>query len=104
MLPWALVVYPGGKALTLLCFLCCPVNHCPTALCLVRYLWLTRRVVELYGPESSGKTTLALHVIAEAQKAVRSAFPATTNLHQLPYSFPSSTGRNLRFHRCGTRA
>ena len=26
------------------------------------------RVVELYGPESSGKTTLALHVIAEAQK------------------------------------
>ncbi len=27
------------------------------------------RVVELYGPESSGKTTLALHIIAEAQKA-----------------------------------
>ncbi|MGQ5701962.1 recombinase RecA [Sandaracinobacteroides sp. A072] len=27
------------------------------------------RVVEIYGPESSGKTTLALHVIAEAQKA-----------------------------------
>jgi len=26
------------------------------------------RVVEVYGPESSGKTTLALHVIAEAQK------------------------------------
>ena len=26
------------------------------------------RVVEIYGPESSGKTTLALHVIAEAQK------------------------------------
>jgi len=27
------------------------------------------RVVEIYGPESSGKTTLALHAIAEAQKA-----------------------------------
>ena len=27
------------------------------------------RVVEIYGPESSGKTTLTLHVIAEAQKA-----------------------------------
>src|SRR5690606_34711270 len=26
------------------------------------------RVVEIYGPESSGKTTLCLHVIAEAQK------------------------------------
>ena len=26
------------------------------------------RVVEVYGPESSGKTTLALHAIAEAQK------------------------------------
>src|SRR5467141_438354 len=26
------------------------------------------RVVEIYGPESSGKTTLALHCLAEAQK------------------------------------
>ena len=26
------------------------------------------RVVEIYGPESSGKTTLALHAIAEAQR------------------------------------
>ena len=27
------------------------------------------RIVEIYGPESSGKTTLALHVLAQAQKA-----------------------------------
>ena len=27
------------------------------------------RIVEVYGPESSGKTTLALHAIAEAQRA-----------------------------------
>ncbi|MBR6025812.1 MAG: DNA recombination/repair protein RecA, partial [Firmicutes bacterium] len=26
------------------------------------------RIIEIFGPESSGKTTLALHVIAEAQK------------------------------------
>ena len=27
------------------------------------------RVTEIYGPESSGKTTLAMHCISEAQKA-----------------------------------
>ena len=31
------------------------------------------RIVEIYGPESSGKTTLALHAIAEAQRAGGSA-------------------------------
>ena len=29
------------------------------------------RIVEIYGPESSGKTTLAIHAIAEAQKKAR---------------------------------
>lgn len=29
---------------------------------------LQGRIVEIFGPEASGKTTLALHVIAEAQK------------------------------------
>src|SRR5690554_7929320 len=33
------------------------------------------RIIEIYGPESSGKTTLAIHAIADAQKAGRvSAF------------------------------
>lgn len=32
------------------------------------------RVVEIFGPESSGKTTLALHIIAEAQKKGVAAF------------------------------
>ncbi|MEM9123952.1 MAG: ATPase domain-containing protein, partial [Pseudomonadota bacterium] len=27
------------------------------------------RIVEIFGPESSGKTTLALHIVAEAQKS-----------------------------------
>ena len=27
------------------------------------------RIVEIYGPESSGKTTLALHALAESQKS-----------------------------------
>ena len=40
------------------------------------------RVTEIYGPESSGKTTLCLHVVANAQKA----------------------GRRRRLHRRGARA
>ena len=32
------------------------------------------RIVEIYGPESSGKTTLTLHAIAECQKRVECSF------------------------------
>ena len=31
------------------------------------------RIIEIYGPESSGKTTLSLHIIAEAQRAAKTA-------------------------------
>ena len=37
------------------------------------------RIVEIYGPESSGKTTLALHVVAEVQ---RSGGTASERRHQ----------------------
>ena len=33
------------------------------------------RIIEVYGPESSGKTTLALQVVAECQKAGGAAAP-----------------------------
>ncbi len=33
------------------------------------------RVVEIYGPESSGKTTLALHIMAEAQNGGEASRP-----------------------------
>ena len=42
------------------------------------------RIVEIYGPESSGKTTLALHVVANARKTVAS---------------PRSSMRNMRLTR-----
>lgn len=32
------------------------------------------RIIEIYGPESSGKTTLALHIVANAQKTGSAAF------------------------------
>lgn len=41
------------------------------------------RIVEIYGPESSGKTTVALHIIAEAQAAggiVASSMPEPASI------------------------
>ena len=36
------------------------------------------RVVEIYGPESSGKTTVALHMVAEVQKVLRALLMLNT--------------------------
>jgi len=48
------------------------------------------RIIEIYGPESSGKTTLALHIIAEAQKTGGSAA-----LIDLEYALPVEYARKL---------
>ncbi|HWQ26908.1 MAG TPA: recombinase RecA [Chlorobaculum sp.] len=48
------------------------------------------RVTEIYGPESSGKTTLALHVIAEAQKA-----GGTAAIVDAEHAFDPVYGRKL---------
>jgi len=48
------------------------------------------RIVEIYGPESSGKTTLALHLVAEAQKRGGNAA-----LVDLEYAFPVEYARVL---------
>ena len=45
------------------------------------------RVIEIFGPESSGKTTQALHIIAEAQKAgarPRSSTPSMPLMSPMP--------------------
>ena len=44
------------------------------------------RVVEVYGPEASGKTTLALHVVAEAQKSGVAAFIDAEHALDLVYA------------------
>ena len=36
------------------------------------------RIIEIFGPESSGKTTLALHVVAQAQKQRAASPPSST--------------------------
>jgi recombination protein RecA len=48
------------------------------------------RIVEIFGPEASGKTTLALHLIAEAQKLGGHAA-----LVDLEYAFPLEYARTL---------
>ncbi len=52
------------------------------------------RVVEIYGPESSGKTTLTLHVIAEAQKAGGTAAFVDAE-HALDPSYAEKLGVNV---------
>ncbi len=52
------------------------------------------RVVEIYGPESSGKTTLALHVIAEAQKAGGTAAFVDAE-HALDPAYAKKLGVNI---------
>lgn len=52
------------------------------------------RIIEIYGPESSGKTTFALHAIAEAQKAGgRAAFIDAE--HALDPSYAKALGVNI---------
>jgi recombination protein RecA len=52
------------------------------------------RVVEIYGPESSGKTTLALHVIAESQK-LGGACAFIDAEHALDPSYAHKLGVNI---------
>ena len=59
------------------------------------------RIVEIYGPESSGKTTLALHVLAEAQKrGARSRLRCRHRRgHRLHARFPAGHRRaGPRYH------
>jgi recombination protein RecA len=52
------------------------------------------RIVEIYGPESSGKTTLALHAVAEVQKAGGTAAFVDAE-HALDPSYAHKLGVNL---------
>ena len=52
------------------------------------------RVIEIYGPESSGKTTLALHVVAEVQKSGGVAAFVDAE-HALDPSYAQKLGVNL---------
>ena len=51
------------------------------------------RIVEIYGPESSGKTTLALHVVANAQRPAvwpHSSMPSMRSIRSMPVSWAST--------------
>jgi recombination protein RecA len=52
------------------------------------------RVVEIYGPESSGKTTLALHAVAEAQKGGGAAAFIDAE-HALDVAYATKLGVNV---------
>ena len=42
------------------------------------------RVIEIFGPESSGKTTLALHAIAEARRRAERQRSSMPSMHLIP--------------------
>jgi recombination protein RecA len=52
------------------------------------------RIVEIFGPEASGKTTLALHILAEAQKKGKAAFIDAE--HALDPSYAKRIGVDLQ--------
>ena len=55
------------------------------------------RIVEIYGPESSGKTTLALHILASAQKeGGEVAFIDVEHALEPAYASPSRTPASRR--------
>ena len=52
------------------------------------------RIIEIYGPEASGKTTLALHIVAEAQK--NNGYAAFVDVeHALDPEYSKSLGVNI---------
>lgn len=53
------------------------------------------RITEIFGPESSGKTTLCLHVIAEAQKKVVTLHLWTQSMRWTP-TMPKNSESKLR--------
>ena len=53
------------------------------------------RIIEIYGPESSGKTTLSLHVIAEAQKMDGSVCAFIDAEHAMDPEYARNIGVNL---------
>ena len=55
------------------------------------------RIIEIYGPESSGKTTLALHCVAEAQKQGYHSLLqfAFLQIHKISISSPPMAGSNF---------
>ena len=52
------------------------------------------RIIEIYGPESSGKTTLTLHAIAEVQRAGGTAAFVDAE-HALDPKYAASIGVNI---------
>ena len=52
------------------------------------------RIIEIYGPESSGKTTVALHILAEAQKMGGTAAFIDAE-HALDPSYAEKLGVNI---------